>query len=103
RRAGNGLLDRREVRGRDRLVDEQGDVELVDRAGRDLRVVDALVERPVGAVALALVLGVRAAGGAARRVGRDVGAGARRAARGDATALELLGLLLRLQRHALLG
>ena len=33
--AGDGLLDGGEVGGGDGLVDQQGDVELVDRAGRD--------------------------------------------------------------------
>ena len=74
--------------GRDGLVDQQRDVELVDGAGRDLGAGDLLVDAEVGVLGLALVVRVGAAAGRARRVGRDVGAGAGGAAGGGAAAAQ---------------
>src|SRR3954465_11689651 len=105
RRAGDRLLKLLARGGGDARVDDEGDVETVDRPGRDLRVGHDLADAELG-----VVLGVAVVGVAARRagpalgVGGEVGRPARLAAgaRG-AAALQLLLLRGLLQRDALLG
>ena len=57
---GHGVLQLGRLGGRDRLVHQQRDVELVDGAGGDLRVRDGLVDAVVGGARRALVVGVAA-------------------------------------------
>src|SRR5689334_15041864 len=91
----DGVLERRDLRRRDRLVDDEAEAQAVDLARGDLRAGDGLVDAEVGLRRGAVVVRVAAAR-AARRVARQVARGARRAARGRAgaaQALRLLGLL----------
>src|SRR5204863_1622164 len=85
---------------RDARVDHDGDVELVDRAGRDLGARDDLADAELRRALRALVVGVARGARAGGRVRRHVGGRAGRAAGLAARALELLGVLGRLDRRA---
>src|SRR3954454_22047419 len=86
----DGLLQAGELGRRHRLVDHQRDLQLVDRAGRDLGLLDGLVDAEVGRAGGVVVAVVRAALAGAGRVGRDVGAGSGAATAGRAAAAQLL-------------